>query len=141
MSLKKGWALRKVIPSSLLLPDIEEDDLGRVMDLVSRLRSLTLDTVVENEEVVQVQGDPVQHDGGDNLVHTEAGLQPSGNASPDGSGGYGAEEHEGDMEYGGHLNKVTRQGSGQCAYDKLTFRTDIKQSRLKGERPPTDLSR
>ena len=83
-----------------------------------------------------VGGYPVRHDGGQDLVNIEVGLDEAGDAAPDGAGGRAAEEGEQPDDGGRHHVAGYAEGyheAGHGAHEVLAGRADVEKAGLEGD--------
>ena len=84
-------------------------------------------------EEQQIGGDPVQHDGADDLIGAEAGLEESGDAAPDATGEGAGEQADQQVDDDGQVEGEAHVPGGHGAGDQLAGAADVEQARAEGD--------
>ena len=88
---------------------------------------------VQNRVVVDVEGDVVEHDGDDDFVDIEAGLEEARNGSPERACGHGGQNHQWQVDEARRLDKEGNGRGREAAYHELSLGSDAEEPGPKGE--------
>ena len=103
-----------------------------------RLDEQAFGRAVDPEESVEgprheTEGDEVEHDRRDHLVHTALHLQPAGDSRPDGAGDHGHHETQRDVERCRQIDGGSDDGRGEQSDAHLTLDTDVEEVHLESD--------
>ncbi|MNN58768.1 hypothetical protein D3C81_1738330 [compost metagenome] len=99
---------------------------GAGFDHFGALR-LFLEQEVADKVVGQIQGDPVHHNAGDNLVDAAGGLQPAHNGAPEAAAQHPHDNGQGSVDIGRQVQHNADPDGAQHTHGDLAFGADVEQ--------------